>query len=241
MKKITLPILMMFVITACLPTQATQTSVPLPVIEATPLPATETPAPITQTESTPVQTSSSAWKEVRDVRYGFGLAVPCWWLVSPIPAQGFGGVMTIANYDEAYFMANSQKGFWDWPNGTLKLDIVVMEDINPSLSDADAYMSLVDTSMQGLSAAEAQQTGEHTATVLTFTNLINANDPPVKVFVYRLAPDKLLSVNPIPQRIIDTPDFQAILSSIALNPQEQVVPPSNPPLEIPLINAACAQ
>jgi hypothetical protein len=236
MKKIFISLLTIFLAAACSPLQATPTPQPLPPLEQTLPTLTEEPAPVPQAES-----PSAAWKEVRDARYGFGLAVPCWWLVSPIPPQGSGGVMGLTNYDEAYFMANSQKGYWDWPNGTLKIDVVVMEDINPALSDTDAYMAMVDTSIEGIVASETKQTGLHTATVLTIQNQVNQNDPPIRIFLYRLAPDKLIMLNPIPQSIIDTPDFQAILASIALTPEETVLIPTSAPVATPLIEASCVQ
>lgn len=236
MKKILIPLLTICLAAACSSLQATPTPQALPPLEQTPPALTEEPVPVPQAESL-----SAAWKEVRDARYGFGLAVPCWWLVSPIPSQSFGGVMGLTNYDEAYFMANSQKGFWNWPNGTLKIDVVVMENINPALSDTDAYMAMVDTSMEVLVASETRQTGLHTATVVTLQNQINQNDPSIRIFLYRLAPDKFIMFNPIPQNIIDTPDFQAILASIALTPQETVTIPTSAPAATPLIEASCMQ
>ena len=225
-------VLLVFVASAC-------GSVTISTLPATV--ATQDPPLVTQTESPPQPESSTstAWKTVRDPRYGFGLAVPCWWLVDPIPAEGSGGVMTIKNYDESYFNAHSTKGYWDWPNGTLKLDVVVMEGVDPAKSDADAYMQLVDPTTTGLVSAESGQFGAHSATVLTLSNLVNTNDPNTKMFVFRLAPDKLLMVAPIPQSIIDTPDFQAILASIVLTPDEQITLPMITPAPA-LIDAACA-
>ncbi|MBL8102606.1 MAG: hypothetical protein JNM02_08765 [Anaerolineales bacterium] len=236
--------LLLFILTAsllaaCAP-QASPAPTPIPTQEQTPL-SPPTAASIPTTESNVQQTPSSVWKEIRDPRFGFGLAVPCWWIISPIPSEGTGGVLGLANYDEAYFMANSNKGYWDWPNGTLKIDIVVFENIDPSLSDVDAYMAMVDTSMEELVSAEIQQTGAHTASVLTLRNLVNQNDPPIRVFLYRLAPEKLILINPIPQSIIDTPDFQSILASIALTPQEAVSISLSPPVATPLIEASCMQ
>ncbi len=202
----------------------------------------EEPLPIatpTEIASQPEQSSSTTWKAIRDPRYGFGLAVPCWWLVSPIPADGFGGVMTVKNYDEDYFNAHSNKGFWDWPNGTLKLDVIVMEGADPGKSDADAYMQFTDPTMTGVVSAESRQIGVNTVTVLTLSNLVNTNDPNSSLFVYRLAPDVLLMVAPIPQTIVDTPDFQAILASIALTPNEQITLPTLTPAPA-LITASCA-
>lgn len=185
-------------------------------------------------------TQSNLWKTVRDPRYGFGLAVPCWWLVSPIPADGLGGVMTIKNYDEAYFNTHSTKGFWNWPNGTLKLDVVVMEGVDPSKSAADAYQALMDTASEKIIAVQSQATGSHTATELTIANLNNTADQNTRIFVYRLTPDKIIVINPTPQNIIDTPEFQAMLSSLAMTPDEQVTLPTIVPAPA-LINTTCTQ
>lgn len=229
-------LLVALVVNACTPSIAPTDESP------TSIPTEEPLAIPTQTESVPQSEPPivTSWKAIRDARYGFGLAVPCWWLVSPIPEQGMGGVMTITNYDEAYFMAHSSKGFWEWSNGTLKLDIVIMEGVDPAKSDVNAYMQFVDPTMTGLVSVESQQIGSHTATVATLSNLINTNDPNVKLFIFRLAPDKLLMVAPTPQNIIKTPDFQAVLSSIALTVDEQVTLPNITPAPA-LIDSTCAR
>lgn len=223
-------------VSACAPSVALTEESPAP------FPTEEPQAVPTQAEpaSQPEQPISSAWKAVRDQRYGFGLALPCWWIVNPIPEGGFGGAMTIYNYDDAYFNANSTKGFWDWPNGTLKMDVIVMEGIDPANSDIDGYMQFSDPTMERVDSVELQQFGSHTATVASLVNVNNPNDPITKVYFFRLASDKLLMVNPIPQSIIDTPDFQAILASIVLTPDEQVNFPTITPAPA-LINASCTQ
>lgn len=228
-------LLLAALISACAP------SVPA-AEEAPPFAVTEAPLPTGPQTEPPLQSEqpvSTAWKTVRDERYGFGLAVPCWWLVSPIPAEGSFGVMTIKNFDQAYFNANSSKGFWEWPNGTLKLDVMITGGIDPAKSDTDAFMQFVDPTTTGLVSAEQQQFGAHTATVMTFSNLVNTSDLDEKLFIFRLAPDKLLTVAPVPQNIIDTPDFQAILASVVLSPDEQVTLPAITPAPA-LIEASCA-
>lgn len=230
-------VLIASLLAACTP-QVSPLPTQIPPQEQTPLPALVTDSvPTAESNS---QASSVAWKEIRDPRFGFGLAVPCWWIVSPISPEGIGGLLGLANYDEAYFMANSQKGYWDWPNGALKIDIVVFENVNPSLPDAEAYRELTDPDTEGLVSVATQQTGTHTATVLTLQNLVNQNDPAIRVFIYRLAPDKLILINPVPQSIIDTSDFQAILASIVLTPNEQLAIPPTPPTSAPLVDASCA-
>jgi hypothetical protein len=201
-----------------------------------------TPLPVlaSNVEVSPTAKASRLWKEVRDPRFGFGLAMPCWWLVNPMPAGGLGGVMTVKNYDEAYFDAHSTKGFWDWPNGALKIDIFITEGVDPAKSDVDAYMALTDSTATGLVSTNVLQTGTHTAAELVLSNLVNRNDPDTRIFLYRIAPDKLLGVAPTPQSIIDTSDFQALLASIVLNPSEPITLPALAPAPA-LIDAACSQ
>lgn len=230
--KINVLVLFVLLISACAPvTESTNISVePLQTEEPLPAP-TEDTAP--QSEL-PV---STAWRAVRDMRYGFGFAIPCWWQTNPIESDG--ALYTVRNYDDAYFNANSNKGFWEWPNGTLKLDLVVFEGADPALSDADAYIQIADPSMVGLVSADVRQFGSHAGTITVLANLDNPNSENATVVLFRLAPDKLLMVNPVPQTIIDTPDFQALLSSVALSMNEDIALPIITPSPA-LIDASCA-
>ena len=234
----TFVILTTLFISGCGLTQITQ-STPRPANdEASALP-TELPVSLPPADTTQKQTSSSLWMEVRDPRFGFGLAVPCWWLVTPTPDEGVGGIMTIKNFDETYFNANYTKGFWDWPNGSLKLELLVVEGIDPSLFNTDAYMTMVDPSMQGLVSSEERQIGQNTATVLVLKNMVNANDPDYTTFIYRLAAEKILSVNLYPQTLLGSPDIQALLASITLTPDRQTPLPQVDPQSVPLISNSC--
>ncbi len=229
---LSLLLVMLFVI-ACAPSVSPTDELPVPIPTEEPIsaPAPTEPAP---QAAPPVVTS---WRAVRDPRFGFGFAIPCWWLTNPISTDG--ALYTIKNYDDAYFNANSSKGFWDWPNGTLKLDIVVMEGIEPSLSDTDAFMQQLDPTMTGLVSSEQIQYGSHSVTVLTLSNINNPDEPNTKLFFFRFAPDKLLLINPIPQSIIETPDFQALLTSIVLTQDEMISLPFITPAPA-LIDASCA-
>ena len=230
--KINVLVLFVLLISACAPAVQPTETVVEPIQTEEPLPAqTEEAAP------QPEQPVSTAWRAVRDARYGFGFAIPCWWQTNPIEADG--ALYTVRNYDDTYFNEHSDKGFWEWPNGTLKLDIVVFEGADPAKSDADAYIQIADPSMVGLVSAEIRQFGSHAGTVTVLANLDNPNAENATVVLFRLAPDKLLMVNPIPQTIIDTPDFQALLSSVVLSQDEQVTLPIITPSPA-LINASCA-
>jgi len=234
-KYLLLPLLIALFVSACASVVAPTEESPTPILTEEPQAVPTQAEPIPQ----PEQPIATAWKAIRDPRYGFGLAVPCWWVVNPIPEGSFGGAMTIYNYDEAYFMANSTKGFWDWPNGTLKLDVIVMEGIDPANSDIDGYLQFSDPTMERVDAVESQQFGSHSATVASLANVDNPNSPITKVYFFRLTPDKLLMVNPTPQTITDTPDFQAILTSIVLASEEQIALPLITPAPA-LIDSSCA-
>jgi hypothetical protein len=71
-------------------------------------------------------------------------------------------------------------------------------------------------------------------------NLNNSSDPPVTLYLYRLAPDKLLMVNPLFQDRLEANDVQGILNSLSLNPDQDILVPAFAP-HAPLIAAACAR
>lgn len=233
-------ILTTLLISGCSPSQDAQPTLSPAEIETTALP-TEAPVSVTLADATLNQTPSALWKEVRDPRFGFGLAAPCWWLVTPVPDEGVGGIMSLKNFDEAYFNTNSTKGFWDWPNGALKLELLVVEEFDTALSNTDAFMTMIDPSMQGLVSTEEKQIGENTATVLVLANMVNSNDPGYTTFIYRLAPDKILSINLYPQSLVESPDFQALLASITLTSDKQIPLPQADPFAPPLISNSCTQ
>lgn len=236
--KITTLVLLVLLISACAPAVSQTETAPAPETISTEEPLSA-PVP-TELAPQPEQPVVTSWKAVRDQRYGFGLAMPCWWLFTPIPKDAVsGGAMTIKNFDDAYFMANSTKGFWDWPNGTLKIDVIVMVGVDPANSDIDGYLQFSDPTMESVVSVESQQFGSHSATIATLANLNNTNDPNIKLYFFRLAPEILLMINPVPQNIIEAPDFQALLASIVLTQDEQVALPLITPAPA-LIDASCA-
>jgi len=236
MKNKSLPLLLLVVVivSACVPSVSPteeQPPAPIPTEESISVPVP------TESALQPELSVVTSWRAVRDPRYGFGFAIPCWWLTNPISTDG--ALYTVKNYDDAYFNANSSKGFWNWPNGTLKLDVIIMEGVDPANSDIDGYLQFSDPTMESLVSVEQQQVGTHTVTIGTFANLNNTNDPNIKLFFFRLSPDKLLMINPIPQNIIETPDFQALLASIVLTQDEMISLPLITPAPA-LIDTSCA-
>lgn len=232
----TLILIVPILLGACAP-QPTQEPIPLETQPA------ETSAPPTEIASpTEIPAANNEWATYRDPRYGIGLAYPCWWAFTPMPAEGYGGAISLRSFDEEYFRAHSTKGNWNGdmpPEGIFALDIAVFENIDPGLSTVDAWKTFTDPSMSAIALAEEQVIGQNTATAIQMLNLNNSNDPPVTLYLYRLAPDKLLMVNPLFQDRLDANDVQGVLNSLSLSPEQAIIVPAFAPHD-PLIPAACA-
>jgi hypothetical protein len=226
-------------LTACTP-QAAQPS-PLGTDPAvTPSAVSAPPTEVAPATAAPV--ASHVWTEYRDPRYGIGLAYPCWWLLTPMSADGVGGTLTLRSFDEQYFLAHSIKGNWQdgiMPDGVFAIDIGVFEQIDPSKSNAEAWAAMLDTSMSTLVASEERMIGQNQATVIQLQNMVNSSDPLTTLFLFRLAPDKILMFSVLQQDRLASNDIQGILTSLSLSPDQPVSIPSVAPHE-PLIAAACA-
>ena len=208
-------------------------------------PATLLPAP---TESTPRTTDPTApatetlvpnasWIELRDSVYEYGIAIPCWWWVIPPPAGGVASAMTLHSYDEAYFQANSTKGWWstgDFPPGAFKMDIGDWPVEDPSLSTLDAAIAAFASDEQEVASAEEVTIGRNPAVDLGTRSTVNP-DNVGRMIVFRLRPDTLLFASAYPLSAYDSPDIQGLLESLALAPGEPINVPTYPPSE-PLID-----
>ncbi|MDL1941807.1 hypothetical protein FBQ99_05610 [Chloroflexi bacterium CFX2] len=206
-------------VAACAPTPST----------AAPLPSTDEAAPPTQAESNP---SALLWKEVRNERYGFGIAVPCWWEVTPMPAEGVIASMTIRSYDEAFFAANSERGEWIGgvpPQGAVSMDITAATGMDPSLTVTDSYAQLIDGTSYSIIHSQERALGKNRFTVITLKSFINENAPPSIVYISSLSPDTILIFSVIPVDALYSDDVQAILSSYAAANSDPVTMPKIPP------------
>lgn len=215
--------------TACA-SQATQPQTPPIATEAPPL-LTEAPATLPQTDSE-AEASSHAWKEIRDLRFGIGLAVPCSWIVTPMPPEGFISSMGLRNYDDAFLAANSEKGTWKngiAPQGVVAMDITAVTGIDPNLTMVESYMQFVDTTTSAFVSSEEKQIGNHVMTLITLQNLLNPSEPNTTVYLAGLAPDAILIFNTSPAEAINSSDIQAILSSFAGVQDEPVTMPTVEP------------
>jgi hypothetical protein len=229
MKHVTILILIFALLTSCAP-QA----------DATPPASSTTALP---TQSNPIFNPDPAWlwTEVRDERFGFGIAMPCWWQIAPMPAEGVIATMTIRNYDEPFFLANSDSGTWKGgrpPQGVMSMDITAATGIDPTLSIVDAYLQLVDTATYAVLTTQEKNIGGRTYTVVALKNQINPSEPASVVYLKGLTPDSILIFRAFPTEAIFSADAQAIFSSFAGVPDEEVVFPDFIPSPA-LINVAC--
>ena len=212
-------------------------------VSATESPAllTDTPAPTVALTLAPSQADtqtptiqpdfSSQWREVRDPGSGFGFALPCWWVTYMPSGEGFGYAITVASYDEAYFMANSVKGQWlggQPPQGAYKIDFIVDKRIDASLSDEEAVRQALTSDQDRVDLVQARTIGRHSALLAVQSNVDNPSSSGT-VYAFRLSPTSLLMVSPVQASDFTDPLVQAILNSLALSVDESVELPNIDP------------
>lgn len=182
------------------------------------------------------------WREVRPANTRVGFAVPCWWQVGEMPAEGGIRSLSLRSYDEAFFAANSVKGNWVddvWPEGAFKLDLGLIAIADPNLDTASAYATLVDPTMELIQGSRELQLGSHTWVEISLVSVLHPDQPANRVYVFRLAQNELLMVAPYPQPAApDSAVVQALLSSFAMSSEEAVLIPEVDP-GINLTEAAC--
>lgn len=212
--------------------------------QATP---TASPPDVSETDSATEQNSSRdpstawLWKEIRDERFGFGLAVPCWWEVTDMPADGIIASMTVRNYDEAFFTKYSDKGSWiggNPPQGVISMDITAVTGIDPTLSLEEAYLTSVDSSTYTVTSSQEKDINGRIYTVIALKNQKNQSEPTSIVYIKGLAPDTILIFSTTPNEAMFSNDAQAIFSSFSSVPDEEIVIPQLLPSNA-LINVAC--
>jgi hypothetical protein len=241
-RKFSLPVFFILTVlqAACAP-QPAQEPMPLETQQIeTLIPESMPPTEIALPAEMP--TANSEWVTYRDPRYGVGLAYPCWWAFTPMPTEGIGGAITLRSFDEEYARAHSTKGNWNGavpPEGVFAIDIGVFEGIDPALSTTEAWASMSDPTMSVIAASEERMIGQNQATLIQMQNVNNNNDPLFTMYLFRLAPDKILMFSPLFQDRLDSSDIQGVLNSLSLNPDQPIIVPAFAPHE-PLIPAACA-
>lgn len=222
-KRLTLIITTLFLLAACSSPKET----------TSPSAATvEVPTPIAgSTPSFVLSDPRAYWKEFREPRFGFGIVIPCWWQVTPMPVDGEVSTMNIRNYDDAYFLKYSENGTWKGgtpPQGVISIDITALS-IDPNLSIEEAYMQRVDPNTTELVSAKERNFGNNTYTVITIRNKTSPNYPALTVYAIGLNSNTMLAFIAYPPQEFSASDVQAILASFAGNKAQSVTVPEVAP------------
>jgi hypothetical protein len=228
MKQVVTLFLIITLLSACAPADATP-----PASSATALP--------TQSESIFQPSPSILWTEIRDERFGFGFAMPCWWQFTEMPAEGILSTMTIRNYDDNFFIRNSENGVWKGgrpPQGVMSMDITVATGIDPTLSMVDAYLTLVDTETYSVLSTQERNISDRVYTVVALKSQINPSEQASIVYLKGLTPDSILIFSTYPTEAIFSSDAQLIFGSFASVEDEAVILPDVIPAPA-VINMAC--
>jgi hypothetical protein len=209
-------------------TMAPEASIATPTREKIQTP-TVTPETIETLTPEPVKTS--LWREVRDPGTGFGFALPCWWVTYMPSADALTYAITVASYDENYFMANSVKGQWlggKPPNGAYKLDFLIDKQIDATLSDEAVVRQALTSDLNAVDLVQERPVGTHSALLAIQSNRDNPSSTGT-VYAFRLSPSSLLMVSAVSDSELTDPIIKAMLNSLALSPDEPVQLPTIDP------------
>ncbi len=175
---------------------------------------------------------NSLWIEYWDPRYGYGLALPCFWHIYPTPKDAVQGSPHVTSYDELFALAHSVRGHWidgKWPPGAIKMDISVFEDIDPTASLEDAVKRrLVDWDIQSI---EPGLLGDHEALVVVLEDQQGEPAGTNRVHVTRLSPGSFILFSVMPRQALETPTIRGILASLARSHDEGIAVPEFSPGE----------
>ncbi len=214
-------------------------------------PATATPAPPTQAvptpsspEATPTLLSGDpSWALVKDPTTGVGFAVPCWWQVTLPAAEGAVRTISVANYDQAFFKANSERGVWKGgqaPEGVISFDLTLATLEDESASDEAAARQWLESDIQAVESVQPAALGRYPALQVQLRSTVNSEVS--TVYAVRAAPRWLALFAITPQSSFSSADIQLILASLALDDSLPVLLPTipaDPPL--PGVSPFCAQ
>lgn len=172
--------------------------------------------------------SALGWREYRDPRFAFGLAVPDSWTVYPTPLEGEAATATLMNYD-----SSAATGAELWPAGAVKMDITV--------HNADARLSLSEWAEQYASGDE-QARDEGQPKIETSQDVVIGEATPavrmrlagtegsMVLIAARLSADSIIAFSNYPAEGADLADTQAMLASVVLTADQPVRLPGNAPL-----------
>lgn len=230
--------LSLLLLSACQPEPISPpvTAQPTPLVQPSPTP----PPP----EATPTLLSGDpSWALVQDPASGVGFAVPCWWGVTLPAAEGAVRTISVVNYDQAFFEANSERGVWKGgqpPEGVISFDLTLATLEDASASDEAAARQWLASDIQAVESVQPATLGRYPALQVQLRSTVN--NEVSTVYAVRAAPRWLALFAITPQSSFSSADIQLILASLALDDSLPVLLPTipaDPPL--PGVSPFCAQ
>ncbi len=165
------------------------------------------------------------WTSYSNPQFGYGIMIPSQWQAKVPPGTGQVATMTVMNYDDANVI---QTGIpeAEWPEGTLKIDIVTIEDNDPTLEFSDAMKGyflhdpyvLSDVTMNG-------KIGASDAYTIFFVNSNDSSDT-IKALGTRFSENRIILIFLCPERAWAYPGVQEIIDSITLSQDTKMETPS---------------
>lgn len=181
-----------------------------------------------------VNIPNKQWITYWDTYYGYGIAIPCWWVVNPTGDHG--GAMSIRSYDEAFFTTHSTKGEWTnmiTPAGAVKMDIAMDERIDPNIGTEELIRQITPSENEIVSMSEVDLNG-HTGYLVEFKSTMTDPVTYFKAYYLRFQSDKLMTIASYPNESLDSSDVLGVVYSIAFNDTEAINLPTFAP-SAPLI------
>jgi hypothetical protein len=174
----------------------------------------------------------STWTKYWNDQYGYGLAVPSHWIVYPPPKDGQAATMTLMNYDEDIGRTYTKSD--KWPKGSIKIDLVIIKDIDPELSLEEAIYKIIENDSSTIESIE-EIFIDFKAAISVISVDKNDTSNKNKMLVFRISQDKLILINVAPKISWKSSDVEAILNSMVFSNQENIIMPTiipKPPLKI---------
>ncbi|MCJ7702784.1 MAG: hypothetical protein MUO62_14470 [Anaerolineales bacterium] len=190
---------------------------------------------VSQPTQEPAEDFSYLWVEYWNPVFNYGLALPAHWEVSTEE----GGFMITKSYDLEFFQANSMKGGWIGgrePEGVVKLDFPVFEDVVPEQSLDIAISEILGSNpeMTVVLSVEWATISEQEAVLITTARPDSLEETYTNI-AFRLSPETILLVASYPNEVLYSSDVQLILSTLVLDKNTPIVKPTtapHPPLTV---------
>jgi hypothetical protein len=170
---------------------------------------------------------SSGWIEIRGPHYGIRFAVPCFWHVD-MPEEKYRGLTYIIrnySYEFSASFPRNDKDFWE--SGGIKIDMAFpqKEDRDISMEEYIAHLHVhAEADDFELVSTEEILVNGQKAILVTTESVFGSGH----FYLFDLNEDAFLVLSLSPGAIHD-PDVQAIIHTLAIDPDTPIVLPDMPP------------